>query len=432
VSGPRRLSVLPSRREQQVLDWLAESQAARSGDVLELAFAKLPRVPQRRPWPWTRMAERVRPEPFGSQQARLLALAVAAMLLLMLFAATVLTVGHRGFADMPQDPAPLASNLAVAPSAPAISASPATSPAASRVFPLGAGYEFVITGGPGGDRLFTIGSNGAGRTDIGSDITGRSNLVTPQWGRDRSVLVLDQTQVDEQSWLVDPTGVKRSQVIVPCVDPCQTRNEASWSHDGKKIVLYQGLDGPVNGMPITCGLALYDGATLAIDFVTSSPCGIVDDRNPRFSPDDKSIAFWRSRSPGRVAGDQIEDSALFTRNLETGKEFQVTDWTTHATMLDWSPDGRWLVFVPDTWDRSAPAADIWRVHPDGTGLERMTTIDTTDTWLLQPRYTPDGAWIVFTRRTEDTGELLAIPADGGKPIAVLPGTAASEFDVRAR
>jgi len=431
VSGGRRLFAVPSRRQQQVLDWLAESQVAPSGDVLELAFAKLSRVPQRRPWPWTRMAERVRPEPFGSQQARLLALAIAAMLLLLLFTGTVLTVGQRGLFDRAQVPPPDPTTVAVATPAPAISATPVAPATASPFFPLGDKYEFVTTGGPGGNRLFTIGSNGAGGADIASDIADTSNLVTPQWGPNRSVLVLDQSPVDEQTWLVDTTGVNRPKVIIPCVEPCQTRNEASWSHDGKKIVLFQGMDGPVNGIPVTCGLAIFDRPTLEMTKVTSSPCGIIEERNPRFSPDDTSIAFWRSRSPGRVAADRIEDAALFTRNLATGKEFQVTDWTTHATMLDWSPDGQWLVFIPDAWDRSAPSADIWRVHPDGTGLERMTTIDTADSWLLQPRYTPDGAWIVFSRRTEDSGELLAIPADGGDPVAVLPGTAASEFDVRA-
>ena len=29
------------------------------------------------------------------------------------------------------------------------------------------------------------------------------------------------------------------------------------------------------------------------------------------------------------------------------------------------------------------------------------------------------------------GELLAIPADGGEPVSVLPGTSVFDFDVRA-
>ncbi len=119
-------------------------------------------------------------------------------------------------------------------------------------------------------------------------------------------------------------------VVVPCVEPCGSRNEASWSHDGTKIALFQAFGGPVNGLPITCGIGLYDAASLEVTPVTSSPCAVIEERQPRFSPDDRSIAFWRSRSPGRVPVDQIEDSALFTKDLETGVETQVTDWTTHA------------------------------------------------------------------------------------------------------
>ncbi len=101
-------------------------------------------------------------------------------------------------------------------------------------------------------------------------------------------------------------------------------------------------------------------------------------------------------------------------------------------MFDWSPDGQWIAFVPDVYDPGAATADIWRVHPDGTGLERMTTLDTADVWMLRPRYTPRRRLDpVHADRTMDVGELLAIPADGGEPVAVLPGTSVLDFDVRA-
>ena len=412
MSGTRRLSAVPSRRQQQVLDWLADSEGAPSKDVLDVAFAELPRVRQRRRWPWTRLEERLRPEPFGSQQARLVALAIAAMLLLVVFAGTVLTAGQRGFTGVVIEPAP---NVTPEASQPA-------------VFPLSnPPYDLVIVNQV--SQLFTMWSDGTNRLPIGLDITG--SLASPEWGPGDSAIVLDSTVDDDQIWRVDMTGDKRSLVIIPCVVPCQSRNEASWSHDGTRVVLFQAMGEPVNGIPVDCGLALYDAASQGITDVTSSPCAVIEERHPRFSPDDRSIAFWRSRSPGRIAKLEIEDAALFTRDLTTGAETQVTDWTTHATMLDWSPDGSWIVFVPSSWDPAATAADLWRVHPDGTGLERLTTIDTGSVRLLRPRYSPDGAWILFMRISEQRGELLAIPADGGEPVSVLPETPVFDFDVRA-
>jgi Tol biopolymer transport system component len=132
---------------------------------------------------------------------------------------------------------------------------------------------------------------------------------------------------------------------------------------------------------------------------------------------------------------QIEDSAIFTRVLASGRETQVTDWSIHASMLDWSPDGQWIAFIPDYWNHEASGADIWRVHPDGSGLERMTRLDTAAVRILDPRYTPDGKWLLFQRVTLGAGirgELLAIPASGGTPVSVLPGTnVLADFDVRA-
>jgi Tol biopolymer transport system component len=340
------------------------------------------------------------------------ALGIAAMLLLALFAGTVLTAGQRGFTGLVIAPAPPVSPVA----------------SVKAVFPLtNPTYDLVVI--DDANHLFTIRTDGTGRTPAAEDITG--TLASPEWGPGLTVLVQESEATSDQIWQVDPSAARRSQVIVPCVTPCGSRNEASWSHDGTKIALFQAFGGPVNGIPVTCGLGLYDAPTLAVTDVTSSPCAIIEERNPRFSPDDRSIAFWRSRSPGRVPVQAIEDSAIFVRDLETGVETQVTPWTAHASMLDWSPDGQWIAFVPDVWDPAAADAEVWRARSDGTALDRMTNLDDASSRILRPRYTPDGAWILFMQTAEGRGELLAVPASGGEPVSVLPGTRVFDFDVRA-
>jgi hypothetical protein len=63
------------------------------------------------------------------------------------------------------------------------------------------------------------------------------------------------------------------------------------------------------------------------------------------------------------------------------------------------------------------------MHPDGTGMEQLTHYETEGLRATQPRYTPDGQWIVFTAAVrEETRSLWAIPAEGGEPIVLTsPG-----------
>jgi len=61
----------------------------------------------------------------------------------------------------------------------------------------------------------------------------------------------------------------------------------------------------------------------------------------------------------------------------------------------WSSRGDWIVF---TSERAGPA-DLFRVHPDGTGLERLTNDSAFDD---QAAFSPDGSKIVFVS-THATG-----------------------------
>ena len=260
---------------------------------------------------------------------------------------------------------------------------------------------------------------------IGADLSG--TLVQPAWAPDgASVLILEVTPESDQIWSVPASGVGRSLVMIPCVSPCGSRNEQSYSHDGSKVILFDA------GADQMCGLDLYDTTTQVFDEVTSSPCGLIEERHPRFSPDDRSIAFWRSRQEVRYGA--IVESAIFIRDLASGEERQVTEWDVNASVLDWSPDGEWITFVPDSWEEldMGAVADLWRVRVDGTGLEQLTSIDSPTSSLVRPRYSADGRWILFLLMNESTSRLMAIPAEGGEPIEVLPGwpRPLMDYDVR--
>lgn len=90
---------------------------------------------------------------------------------------------------------------------------------------------------------------------------------------------------------------------------------------------------------------------------------------------------------------------------------------------DWSPDdGEWMVFATHPLALfDGGESHLYRIHPDGTGMEKLTDFTSAELRATQPQYTPDGEWIVFTAVTSSSRSLWAIPAEGGEPVEIAPG-----------
>lgn len=69
-----------------------------------------------------------------------------------------------------------------------------------------------------------------------------------------------------------------------------------------------------------------------------------------------------------------------SRPLETGSDFD--------TFPSWSPLGDWIAFT----SRRDGDYEIYRIRPDGTGLQRLTHSPGTD---AHESFSPDGEWIAF-------------------------------------
>jgi dipeptidyl aminopeptidase/acylaminoacyl peptidase len=93
-----------------------------------------------------------------------------------------------------------------------------------------------------------------------------------------------------------------------------------------------------------------------------------------------------------------------------------------------SPDGDSLVYAKRTIEKGKERSRLWRVSIAGGRPEPLTTTSAKDT---QPRFSPDGRWILFTsdRRHDDDDpknepktQLWVLPVSGGEPrrLARLP------------
>ena len=91
-------------------------------------------------------------------------------------------------------------------------------------------------------------------------------------------------------------------------------------------------------------------------------------------------------------------SSLFVSNADGSGEQKLTEGYLDYDPV-WSPDGQWIVF---TSERNG-SADLYRMRPDGSGLERLTDDPAYDD---QATLSPDGNRIAFvTTRAEGKANL---------------------------
>jgi Tol biopolymer transport system component len=93
-----------------------------------------------------------------------------------------------------------------------------------------------------------------------------------------------------------------------------------------------------------------------------------------------------------------------------------------ASDPDWSPDGSRILFTTRPLvDFDAGQSELYTVRPDGTGLRRLTNYGPNGPRATQPRWTPDGKAIVYTRTTQQhlPRHIYAINADGTGDTPVL-------------
>ncbi len=217
-------------------------------------------------------------------------------------------------------------------------------------------------------------------------------------------------------------------------------HDYTWSPDGRKLVYTSDRHGPFN-------LYILDVEAKTEKRLTEAG---YDDTVPQWSPDGKSIAYLRSGPRG----------GLYTIPPEGGAGTRVTEsagnnqFGVGISSFAWSPDSKWLAFARrDTLD----ARDVWVVPAEGGQTVNVTHYpgDNDD-----PEWTPDGKFLIFVSdrgaggntgvyalplekpkdEDEDEKEKPAMPAGGqaapgGVPAEPKPVEVKIDFDeihLRAR
>ncbi|MCA9879441.1 MAG: PD40 domain-containing protein [Thermomicrobiales bacterium] len=301
----------------------------------------------------------------------------------------------------------------------------AQTPAASRPFagsPAWIAYQ--TAGADGFDHLGLVHPDGTGDHAIMVGLAGGQLL--PDWSPDGSHLVYTSRGGETEPLFVYDIATEEVQQLFPCAAPCVGDDEPVYSPDGTRVAFIRAL-GPFvpseaagGEVPADCGLWVGDLASGEVTQVTSNtdpPCD--REYNLRWSPDGTRFTYWRDPYvAGKPAG-----TSVYVIDADGEHERQLTDPTIAAGSPDWSPDGEWIVYstYPLSEFQCCQVSNLYRLHPDGSGVEQLTFFADHLERATQPRYAPDGQWILFTHVTPQARSLWAIPAAGGDPVTITPG-----------
>lgn len=222
--------------------------------------------------------------------------------------------------------------------------------------------------------------------------------------------------------------------------PENSRGDFDISSDGKWLLFNQRNDKhlPFNVIKVS----LETGSS---EILTSSENGFTGDLNPRFSPDNKQVAFIREKNPASMY--------LFLMDLSTGITTQLTSSPQSINGFDWSKDGSHIVYGSDQsglyklWNLNINsgkssvirAGDYQMVMPRVASSGRHVYAkmkdnvniwsfdlheNTASVWYgnnqlnLNPTYSSDGSKVCFTMKKNGSYELWVADPDGSNEIPI--------------
>jgi Tol biopolymer transport system component len=272
-----------------------------------------------------------------------------------------------------------------------------------------------------GDQLFTANADGS---DIRPLIDAANSFPggLPDWSPDGKTILFDSGHASTEAppgpgFHIDVYAVSAKGGTPRRLTFSGLNLKASWSPDGRRIA-FERSDADCTDDHISTMNA--DGSNIR-DLTTNPYGNCQTEEDASFSPDGEHIVFQRHRP-----GADHQESALFVMRSDGTHLHRITPWAMEAGQPDWSPNGKWILFNTSS-DNFSPMQQLYIVHPDGTGLTKLTE-DTGADVSFEASWSPDGTKILFshfhfTPEVFESG--LRVMNANGTGIRNLPGTSLS-------
>ncbi len=271
----------------------------------------------------------------------------------------------------------------------------------------------------------------------------------PLWSADSKWIAFHGTDGDKHGLLIarpDGSGTTFLAALAGTNSPLPgTGKEFAWSPDGKQIAFVSSTPGEgaaeASGDPRVITRYLYkpdagEGLTrfndnqrlhiFVVDIATKQvrqlTQGNYDEHSIDWSPDGKQLVFASNREPNQ---DEFFNYDLFTLQLADNSihRLTATEYCEYGPL--WSPDGKTIVYRGTRrglTDRETTMEDthVWLMNADGSNRHEIGNV--IDNRQGAPQWAADGSAVYFTVQERGSIHLVRVPVSGGEPEYIVKET----------